>query len=143
MTPPSQPDPHADSLREEWDMERLMAAFTPCVRQEEQRLHPQWAPVVQKVKMAAALLRQHQNRTGLPGTGTVEYADWCFYPEKDGSSISRLAIHADLIPARSAADRQTRSRMLDELEQALQPLLHTTTVSDHTLTVLIPAASQP
>lgn len=86
----------ADSL----EAERLMEAFVPYVREEQERRHPEWASLVEKVKKATSLLKHYENRTTWSGLGVVEYADWCFYPEENGD-ICRLAIHADLLPART------------------------------------------
>lgn len=118
-------------------MERLMEAFSPGVRDDLERRHPEWAPLIEHVKTAAALLKCHENRTAWTGVGTVEYADWCFYPEPDGS-VSRLIIYADLIPARSTAAQKSCDKMMQELKTILHPLQYSLHHQAYVLTVLIP-----
>ncbi len=124
------------------DVERIMQAFSPHVRDRQEKSHPEWSHIVKKVKQAAALLKRHENRSAVTGIGPVEYTDWCFYPEPDGS-ISRLAIHADLRPIRSKADQAAHDNMVRDLETALHSLQYTLRFLGHTLTVLIPVAANP
>ncbi len=123
----------ADSL----EAERLMEAFVPYVREEQERRHPGWAALVEKVKKATSLFKHYENRTTWSGLGVVEYADWCFYPEENGD-ICRLVIHADLLPARTPSDRTSHDRMLQELQEILRPLQYTMSQEEYTLTILIP-----
>ncbi|OLA87847.1 MAG: hypothetical protein BHW66_12680 [Akkermansia sp. 54_46] len=119
------------------EAERLMEAFVPYVREEQERRHPGWAALVEKVKKATSLLKHYENRTTWSGLGVVEYADWCFYPEENGD-ICRLVIHADLLPARTPSDRASHDRMLQELQEILRPLQYTMSQEEYTLTILIP-----
>lgn len=118
-------------------MERLMEAFSPGVRDDLERRHPEWAPLIEQVKTAAALLKRHENRAAWTGVGTVEYADWCFYPEPDGS-VSRLIIYADLIPVRCSAHQIAINTMIQKLKECLVPLQYSLHHQAYVLTVLIP-----
>lgn len=118
-------------------MECLMEAFSPGVRDDLERRHPEWALLIEQVKTAVALLKRHENRAAWTGVGTVEYADWCFYPEPDGS-VSRLIIYADLIPARSTAAQKSRSKMMQELKMILHPLQYDICVQNDILTMVFP-----
>lgn len=119
------------------EIERLMKAFVPYVREEQERRHPEWASLVAKVKKATSLLKHYENRTTWSGLGVVEYADWCFYPEENGD-ICRLSVHADLLPARTPSDRAYHNKMLQELQEILHPLQYTMSQEEHTLAILIP-----
>lgn len=118
-------------------MERLMEAFSPGLRDDLERRHLEWAPLIEHVKAAAALLKCHENRAAWTGIGTVEYADWCFYPEPDGS-VSRLIIYADLIPARSTAAQKSRGKMMQELKTILHPLQYDISIQNDILTMVFP-----
>lgn len=63
MTHPSMFNSYSLEMESDRETERLMEAFVPCVREELERRHPEWASIVAKVKSATFLLKRYENRS--------------------------------------------------------------------------------
>lgn len=77
-----------------------MKTFDFHLKEAQASLNPELFPLIEKVKTATGLLKKHMNHADRDEFGAlVEYADWCFYPEQDGT-ITTLVIYADMVPVR-------------------------------------------
>lgn len=124
------------------EVERIMLAFNPALKNSLEQQHPEWSLLTEKAKQAASLLKNHEMQTDWNNLGLVEYADWCFYPEPDGACL-HLAVYADLVPPRTQQEQQRQDKLLQELETLLHPYPYTMRQKDNTLTVFLPLISAP
>lgn len=125
------------------EIERIMQAFDPHLKEPQECLHPELRPLVEKIKTVTGILKKHANQADWDHPDAlVKYADWCFYPESSGD-IKTLAIYADLSPARSDSRKEAQTEIIRETEAALHPLHYTLHHKNNSLTILIPILPSP
>lgn len=118
------------------EVERIMLAFNPILKSTLEQLHPEWRPLVEKAKQATGLLKNHEIQADWNSLPLVEYADWCFYPEPDGTFLY-LAVYADLIMPRTEQEQQRQDKLFRELEAIIHPNLYTLRQRGNDLIVLL------
>lgn len=124
------------------EVERIMLAFTPTLKNSLEQQHPEWRPLVEKAKQATGLLKNHEIQADWNSLPLVEYADWCFYPEPDGTFLY-LAVYADLIVPRTEQEQQRQDKLFRELEAIIQPNLYTLRQRGNDLILLLRLTSSP
>lgn len=124
------------------EVERIMLAFNPTLKSTLEQRHPEWRPLVEKAKQATGLLKNHEIQADWNSLPLVEYADWCFYPEPDGTFLY-LAVYADLIVPRTEQEQQRQDKLFRELEAIIQPNLYTLRQRGNDLIILLRLTSSP
>lgn len=131
-----------DDISFDVEVERIMLAFNPTLKSSLEQQHPEWHLLTEKAKQATGLLKKHEMQTDWNSLGLVEYADWCFYPEPDGTYL-HLAVYADLVHPRTEQEQRRQDKLILELESLIHPHPYTMRQKDNTLTVFLPLTAVP